>query len=44
MIARIGANGLAEEVEAMEVALEVGMADLDLEGAVTKRVGAAEEL
>ena len=37
------ADGLAEEIQAMQVALEVGMADLDLEGRVADRVGVPEQ-
>ena len=38
------AHGLAEEIQAMQVALEVGVADLDLEGGVADRVGVPEQL
>ena len=41
---RARADGLAQEIEPVQVAVEIGMADLDLECAVAERVGVAEEL
>ncbi len=39
-----GPDRFGDEVEPVEVALEIGMADLDFEGAVAAPVGALEEI
>ena len=41
---RVLAHGLAQKIEPVEVALEIRVPDLDLEGAVADCVGMAEEL